>query len=149
MSDLRELYQQIILDHNKKPCNFGTLPRADHQAEGYNPICGDRVIVELKLKRGQLVEIAFQGAGCAISTASASIMTQVVKNKTLDQIEELFRAFQRLVMGKLNATTEGHLGTLAVFRGVSEFPVRVKCATLAWHTLRAALKKSANVISTE
>ena len=149
MSDLRDLYQQIILDHNKSPRNFGTLPRADHRAEGYNPICGDRVKVELNFKSGQIVEIAFQGAGCAISTASASIMTQLVKNKTLDQIEELFRAFQGLVLGKLNAAAEGHLGALAAFRGVSEFPVRVKCATLAWHTLRAALKKGADVISTE
>ena len=147
MSDLRELYQTVILDHHKKPRNFRAQPDADRSAEGYNPLCGDQVTVYLKLDGDVVRDVSFQGAGCAISTASASMMTQVLKGKTRAEAEQLFRGFHDLL------TTEGgserELGKLAVFSGVREFPIRVKCATLAWHTLRAALEGKAKTVSTE
>lgn len=138
MSDLRDLYQEVILDHNRRPRNFGPLPAANHRAEGDNPLCGDKVTVFLDLADDRIRDVAFQGAGCAISTASASLMTEALKGKTVEEARRLFHVFQDLVT---TGAGEGspELGKLAVFTGVREFPMRVKCATLAWHTLLAAL----------
>ena len=140
MSELSELYQQVILDHNKKPRNFRKLESANHSAEGYNPLCGDHLTVYLDLEDGAVKEIAFEGSGCAISKAAASMMTQAVKGKSREQAEELFTEFHSMVTGELDEETEENsLGNLKIFAGVREFPVRVKCATLPWHTLQAAL----------
>ncbi|MCA1579697.1 MAG: SUF system NifU family Fe-S cluster assembly protein [Acidobacteria bacterium] len=140
MSELSELYQQVILDHNKKPRNFRKLESANHFAEGYNPLCGDHLTVYLDLEEGAVKEIAFEGSGCAISKAAASMMTQAVKGKSREQAEELFTEFHSMVTGELDEETqENSLGNLKIFAGVREFPVRVKCATLPWHTLQAAL----------
>ncbi len=147
MSLLRDLYQEVILDHSKSPRNFAQLSDANRQADGYNPLCGDKVTVYLKVEDGVVEDVSFKGAGCAISTASASLMTQAVKGKGLAETEELFKSFHGLVTGKAEEGVE--LGELMAFQGVSEFPVRVKCATLAWHTLQAALEKEAGIISTE
>jgi len=150
MSDLRELYQELIIDHSKRPPNFRVLEGADRKAEGFNPLCGDKVTVYLELDNGRINNIGFQGKGCAISTASASVMTETLKGKTLAEAEALFGIFHDLVMGKPPAGGKApELGKLAVFSGVSEFPVRVKCATLAWHTLNAALKDTGETVSTE
>jgi nitrogen fixation NifU-like protein len=148
MSDLRELYQEVILDHHKKPRNFRRPAEANRSAVGYNPLCGDKVTVYLQLEDGRVKDIGFQGSGCAISTASASLMTESVKGKTPAEAEALFHRFQDLVRGEAPADGPG-LGKLAVFAGVREFPVRVKCATLAWHTLRSALQGKAEPVSTE
>jgi nitrogen fixation NifU-like protein len=140
MSELSELYQQVILDHNKKPRNFRKLEQANHSAEGYNPLCGDHLTIYVDLEDNSVKEIAFEGNGCAISKAAASMMTQAVKGKSRDQAEELFNEFHSMVTGELDEETEeNNLGNLRIFAGVREFPVRVKCATLAWHTLHAAL----------
>jgi nitrogen fixation protein NifU and related proteins len=147
MSDLRELYQEVILDHYKKPRNFRALPDANRKLEGYNPLCGDRITVYLKVEDGVVKDISFQGSGCAISTASASMMTDSLKGKSIDQAETIFRGFQNLVTGKDSGAAD--LGKLAVFTGVREFPVRVKCATLAWHTFHAALEGEEKPVSTE
>jgi len=150
MSDLRELYQDLIIDHSKRPRNFCVLETANHTSEGYNPLCGDKVTVFLELEQDRVKNVSFQGSGCAISTSSASVMTESVKGKTLAEVEALFDVFHNLVTGKPadgGATPE--LGKLAVFSGVSEFPVRVKCATLAWHTLHAALQDKGETVSTE
>jgi nitrogen fixation protein NifU and related proteins len=149
MSDLRELYQAVILDHHKKPRNFRKPAEADQSAEGYNPLCGDKVTVYLKVEDGVIRDIGFQGTGCAISTASASMMTERLKGKTLAEVKDLFQEFHDLVTGVSPAPDEERLGKLAVFAGVREFPVRVKCATLAWHTLNAALQGERQTISTE
>lgn len=150
MSDLRELYQELILDHCKKPRNFRRLEEATRKVDGFNPLCGDRVTVYVDLEDDRVKDISFQGSGCAISTASASVMTETVKGKPRAEVEALFERFHQLVTGKPPATADGPaLGKLAVFSGVSEFPVRVKCATLAWHTLRAALNDAGETISTE
>lgn len=147
MSLLRDLYQEVILDHSKSPRNFNELSDANRKADGHNPLCGDKVTVYLKLNDGVVEDVSFTGIGCAISTASASLMTQAVKGKSLAATKELFESFRGLVMGK---TDEGQeLGELVVFQGVSEFPVRVKCATLVWHTLQLALKEEEGVVSTE
>jgi len=148
IGSLDELYQEVILDHYRKPRNYGTLPGADRSAEGHNPLCGDRIALQLKMKGDVIDEIRFQGKGCAISTASSSIMTETVRGKTRAEAGAAFEKFHDLVMGKGNGA-DGGLGKLAVFAGVSEFPVRVKCASLAWHTLKAALEGSGNTISTE
>jgi nitrogen fixation NifU-like protein len=145
---LRELYQEVILEHSKKPRNFHTLETANHKAEGYNPLCGDHFTVYLDVKDGAISDIGFQGSGCAISKASASMMTQMLKGKTEAEAEALFTKFHDLVTGHTGGTGED-LGKLAVFAGVSEFPLRVKCATLAWHALRAALHGDQEAISTE
>ena len=146
MSELSELYQQVILDHNKKPRNFRKLETASHTAEGYNPLCGDQLIVYLNVEDDLVKEVAFEGSGCAISKASASMMTQAVKGKSKEQAEKLFNEFHSMVTGELNEETEENtLGNLKIFAGVREFPVRVKCATLAWHTLHAALNKKDQV----
>jgi nitrogen fixation protein NifU and related proteins len=150
MSDLRDLYQQVILDHQKKPRNFRALPMANRHAEGFNPLCGDKVHLYLKMENGVIQDVGFQGTGCAISTASASMMTESVKGKTPAEAEALFKKFQELVTGESGKTTPApDLGKLEVFTGVREFPVRVKCATLAWHTLRAALEGEEKPVSTE
>jgi len=147
-SDLRDLYQEVILDHNRKPRNFGALPGADHTAEGSNPLCGDRVKVFLKMNGDVLEGITFEGAGCAISTASASLMTEALAGKTAVEARALFDQFHELLtVGE--AGDPETLGKLAVFSGVREFPMRVKCATLAWHTLKAALEESDRPVSTD
>lgn len=147
MSYLDDLYQEIILDHSKKPRNFKELSDANHKADGYNPLCGDKVSVYLKLEDGFVEDLSFMGSGCAISTASASLMTETLKGKSLGEIETLFKNFHKLVTGKSVASTQ--LGKLAVFYGVSQFPVRVKCATLVWHTLQAAIESKPETVSTE
>ncbi len=151
MLELRELYQELILDHNKNPRNYHALDHADHEAEGFNPLCGDRIKVFLQMDGDKIKEIGFQGSGCAISKASTSMMTAAVKGKTKQETEEIFNQFHLLVAGKTIETFDQNLlGKLAVFSGVREFPVRVKCATLAWHTLRAALKgEEGKTVSTE
>jgi nitrogen fixation protein NifU and related proteins len=145
---LRDLYQEVILDHNRRPRNFGPLPSANHQAEGYNPLCGDKVTVFLDLQDDRIQDVAFQGAGCAISTASASLMTEALKGKTVEEAREIFHGFHELVTTGAGEDSE-ELGKLAVFSGVREFPMRVKCATLAWHTLLAALDEQGQPVSTE
>src|SRR5207245_2022325 len=150
MSDLRELYQEVILDHHKKPRNFRALEGARH-VEGYNPLCGDKVTVYVKLDGDVIRDVSFQGSGCAISTASASMMTESLKGKTRAQAEELFQSFHDVLTGKHEgAIDEEKLGKLTVFSGVREFPVRVKCATLPWHTFHAALAgEESKTVSTE
>jgi nitrogen fixation NifU-like protein len=149
MSELSELYQQVILDHNKKPRNFGKLDAANHSAEGFNPLCGDQLTVYLNLEDDTVKGVAFEGSGCAISKAAASMMTQAVKGKSKAEVEHLFQEFHSMVTGELNEETEANsLGNLKIFAGVREFPVRVKCATLPWHTLHAALNKE-DQVSTE
>jgi len=137
MSDLRDLYQEVILDHNRHPRNFGAIPEADRTAEGSNPLCGDRVKVFLKMNGDVIQGVTFEGAGCAISTASASLMTEALEGKTEAEARALFDRFHELMT--VGAEDPEALGKLAAFSGVREFPMRVKCATLAWHTLKAAL----------
>jgi SUF system NifU family Fe-S assembly protein len=147
MSDLRELYQEVILEHSKHPRNFRALQTANHKAEGFNPLCGDHYTVYVDVHDGSIRDISFEGTGCAISKASASMMTQSLKGKSPGEAEALFSKFHELVTGHSGSTTD--VGKLAVFAGVSEFPIRVKCATLAWHALRAALKGEQEAVSTE
>ena len=150
MSDLSELYQEVILEHSKAPRNCRELAMANHRAEGLNPLCGDHYTVYLDLDGDSIRDISFQGSGCAISKASASMMTQSVKGKTRADAERLFDQFHELVTGKSSASgNRAELGKLAVFSGVSEFPVRVKCATLAWHALQAAMRGKQETVSTE
>jgi nitrogen fixation NifU-like protein len=147
MSELSELYQQVILDHNKKPRNFRELENANHTAEGYNPLCGDQLKIYLNLENDSVRDISFVGSGCAISKAAASMMTQAVKGKSREEAEQLFSDFHKMVTGESEDELSS-LGNLRVFAGVRDFPVRVKCATLAWHTLHAALNNE-EVVSTE
>jgi nitrogen fixation NifU-like protein len=150
MAELRDLYQEVILEHSKAPRNFKKLDSANHHAEGFNPLCGDRFTVYLDLEGGKVKDIAFQGSGCAISKASASMMTQSVKGKTIAEAERLFEHFHKFVTTQEHADSDTEqLGKLAVFSGVAEFPARVKCATLAWHTLQAALEGKQQSVSTE
>jgi len=149
MTDLQDLYQELILYHGRRPRNFGKLADANKTAEGYNPLCGDKIRVYVKVGGDVVEDIKFEGAGCAISTASASIMTDALKGKTRAESEQLFKAFHDLVTGHQQEAETQDLGKLAVFSGVSEFPTRVKCATLSWHTLRAALSGDGEVVSTE
>ena len=146
MNELSDLYQEIILDNYKNPKNFGVIENASHRAYGDNPLCGDKLALHLKVKDGMIEDIRFKGAGCAISTASASLMTEAVKGKSKEEVHLLYEKFHPMVTGKGKGES---LGKLEVFAGVSEFPVRVKCATLAWHTLRAALNQMSNTVSTE
>ncbi|HEX8136157.1 MAG TPA: SUF system NifU family Fe-S cluster assembly protein [Pyrinomonadaceae bacterium] len=140
MSELSELYQQVILDHNKKPRNFRKLEEANRTAEGYNPLCGDQLTVYMLLDGDVVRDVSFEGQGCAISKAAASMMTQAVKGKTKQEVEVLFDEFHRMVTGQLDEqTTQNHLGRLTIFSGVRDYPARVKCASLSWHTLHAAL----------
>ena len=150
MSDLRDLYQDVILEHSKAPRNYRALASANHKAEGFNPLCGDHFTVYVDLENDAIRDISFQGSGCAISKASASMMTQVLKGKTKAEAEKIFGDFHGVVTGHESADgSKPDLGKLAVFGGVSEFPVRVKCATLAWHALHAALEGQAEAVSTE
>jgi len=149
MSELSDLYQEVILDHGKRPRNFGKLDGATHRAEGRNPLCGDHLVLEARLEGGKVAEARFVGDGCAISKASASVMTGLVKGKTPAEVDELFQVFHRLVTEGPGAMPDLEaLGKLAVFGGVHDFPTRVKCASLAWHTLRAALA-GGGIASTE
>ena len=148
MTELDELYQEVILEHSKAPRNYRRPEATNRSAEGYNPLCGDRFTVYLEMDGDVVRDIGFQGAGCAISKASASMMTQTVKGKTKAEAQKIFERFHDLVTGHGHAS-EAELGKLAVFSGVSEFPVRVKCATLAWHTLQAALEGTQEKVSTE
>ncbi len=149
-NDLRELYQQVILDHNKSPRNFKKLETANHYAEGYNPLCGDRIDIYVKLDDDKIEDISFVGSGCAISKASASLMSTMVKGKTIGEAEKIFEKFHHLITGKMDEEVDaGEVGKLAVFAGVREFPSRVKCASLAWHTLISALKEKNKTVTTE
>lgn len=147
MSDLRELYQAIILDHNRRPKNYGALENATSSAEGRNPLCGDEVRVELRVAGDAIEDVRFTASGCAVSRASASIMTQAVKGKSRVETDRLFTQFHALVTGKHkpDATEARALGEMAAFSGVSRFPVRVKCASMPWHTLQAALHRDEHV----
>ena len=146
MSELSELYQQVILDHNKKPRNFRKLADANRRAEGLNPLCGDQLTVYMNLENDLVTDVGFEGSGCAISKASASMMTQAVKGKSKEEAENLFKEFHSMVTGELDEEAEENsLGNLKIFAGVREFPVRVKCATLPWHTMHAALNKEDQV----
>ena len=151
MEDLRDLYQTVILDHNKAPRNFGKLDDANREADGHNPVCGDKLTVYVRVGDDERVEdVRFDGHGCAISTASASLMTEFVKGRTLDEIEQAYGRFHELVTGPPNEPAEADdLGKLAVFAGVREYPMRVKCATLSWHTLNAAIEQSSQPAKTE
>ena len=150
MSDLGELYQEVILDHNKNPRNFKKLADANRSAEGYNPLCGDHVTVYVKLEDGVISDISFQGSGCAISKASASMMTATLKGKTKAEAEVLFDRVHKMLTGELEPEVDSQeLGKLAVLSGVCHFPARVKCASLSWHTLHAALEGDGAAVSTE
>lgn len=149
MSDLRDLYQEMILDHSKRPRNFRKLEDANRTAVGHNPLCGDKLAVYLDVEDGVVKEATFQGAGCAISTASASMMTEAVKGKRVEEAEALFGKFQEMLTTPSDEELGESLGKLDVFNGVREFPARVKCATLAWHTIHAALSGEEDAISTE
>ncbi|WP_321896781.1 Fe-S cluster assembly sulfur transfer protein SufU [Paraburkholderia heleia] len=150
MSDLRDLYQETIFDHYRRPRNCHTVPGATHTAEGYNPLCGDRVTLYLRIEDGVVKDAGFEGAGCAIATASASLMTEALKGRTQAEVEALFERFHAMATAPADrpASAEG-LGKLAVLAGVREFPARIKCATLAWHTLHAALRDERGTVSTE
>ena len=151
MSDLREIYQEVILDHYRKPRNFQILDSATGEARGHNPLCGDRISVYLEVDGGVVKDVAFQGAGCAISTASASLMTEAVKGKTVDEVRALFHHFHEMMTGPEDGVDAGDLGKLEALSGVRQIPIRVKCATLAWHTLKNALddSDSAKPVTTE
>jgi nitrogen fixation NifU-like protein len=150
MADLRDLYQEVILDHHKKPRNFHKLEHANRQADGYNPLCGDKLSVFIQIENGIVKDIGFVGAGCAISTASASMMTESLKGKTEAEARAVFDRFHQLVTDHSEPKPDpATMGKLAVFSGVREYPVRVKCATLAWHTMRAALDGSKETVATE
>ena len=148
MSEIRELYQEMILDHNKSPRNFREMSDATQQVNGFNPLCGDKLVVYLKVKDGAVEDVSFQGTGCAISQASASMMTETVKGKSESEAKKLFEGFHAMLSGKSEADPEA-LGKLVVFHGVNEYPARVKCATLAWHTLKTALDGKDEETSTE
>jgi nitrogen fixation NifU-like protein len=148
-SDLQDLYQEVVLDHGKRPRNFREVEGASHRSQGHNPLCGDQLTVSLKVEGGVIRDIGFQGQGCAISRASASLMTGAVKDKTREEAERLFEQVHKLVTEGPAGVDMEALGKLAVLSGVSEFPARVKCASLAWHTLRAALRGEAEPVSTE
>ncbi len=149
MNELQELYQQVILDHNRNPRNYGELQDATCSAEGFNPLCGDQINVALVVKDGVIEDVKFTGSGCAISKASASIMTSVLKGKTVAEAEQTFDTFHHLVTEEDDDVDMESLGKLAVFAGVREFPARVKCASLCWHTMRNAIEGSGEIISTE
>lgn len=146
--DLKELYRDVILDHNKRPRNFGRIETSDSHADGHNPLCGDRLTVWLRLKDGRIEDIRFEGKGCAISTASASMMTEAVKGKDTAAVQSLYGRIHSLLT-RQDAAPDESLGKLAALSGVREFPARVKCASLCWHTLNAALERSAATVSTE
>jgi nitrogen fixation NifU-like protein len=147
---LRDLYQEVVFDHNRNPRNFRVMEDASRKIEGFNPLCGDRITLYVKVNGGVIEDVSFQGSGCAISTASASLMTEIVKGRTEQEAEHLFELFHRITTGKNdNAVNLEEIGKLAVLAGVRAYPARVKCATLAWHSLQAALRNEAETISTE
>jgi nitrogen fixation NifU-like protein len=148
MSELSELYQQVILDHNKKPRNFREMENANRKSEGFNPLCGDQITLYVYLDGDVISDVSFQGSGCAISKASASLMTDSVKGKTRKEAEDLFEKMHRMLTEDGEADSEA-LGKLVAFEGVRQFPIRVKCASLAWHTLNAALQEKKEAVSTE
>jgi nitrogen fixation NifU-like protein len=147
MSDLNDLYQEVILDHNRRPRNFRRLERPSHHAEGFNPLCGDRIVLDVQLDGDRIADVAFEGSGCAISKASASLMTDRLKGCTVSEARDLFERFQRMVTSAIDQPLDD-MGKLSALGGVREFPVRVKCASLAWHTLKAALDRQ-ETITTE
>lgn len=149
MLDLKDLYQEIIVDHNRSPRNFGALPDADRTLEGYNPLCGDRLKLYLKLDGDRIADIRFDGSGCAISVASASLMTEALKGRTVDEARRLFEDFHQLVTASRAPADTARYGKLAALAGVRDYPARVKCATLSWHTLNSALAGGAAAVSTE
>ncbi len=149
LDDLRDLYQEVVFDHNRNPRNFRKMEDADRTVEGHNPLCGDRITLYLKFDDGRIADVSFQGQGCAISTASASLMTEIVKGKTLEEAEHLFEAFHQIVTGRDDDLKLEELGKLAVLAGVRQYPSRIKCATLPWHSLEAALKGEEQPVSTE
>jgi nitrogen fixation protein NifU and related proteins len=149
MAALDSLYQDLILDHNRKPQNYRTMENANRRAVGNNPLCGDQLVVWLQVDGDKIKDISFQGSGCAISRASASLMTTAVKGKTRREAEALFQSFHQLVRGTLPAAETDNLGKLAAFKGVSEYPIRIKCASLSWHALKAALDQPDAVVTTE
>jgi nitrogen fixation NifU-like protein len=149
MATLDSLYQDLILDHNRRPRNFRIMENANRRAEGNNPLCGDRLTVWLLIDADKIQDISFEGSGCAISRASASLMTAAVKGKTRSEAEALFASFHRLVTGSLPPSEADALGKLVAFKGVSEYPIRIKCASLSWHALKAALEQPDAVVSTE
>ncbi len=147
--ELRDLYQEVIFDHNRNPRNFRVMENADRKVEGFNPLCGDRLTLYLKLDGDVIVDASFQGSGCAISTASVSLMTEIIKGKTEGEAEELFKMVHEMVTGKEDEINLEAIGKLAVLAGVRDYPARVKCASLAWHTLDAAIKNKEKSVSTE
>lgn len=150
MSELESLYQEVILDHNRRPRNFKVLESANRKAEGFNPLCGDRVTIYLEVDDEFVKDVAFQGSGCAISMASSSIMTESLKGKSLVEVERLWTTFHDIVTGESSESSgQTDVGKLAVFGGLSKYPVRVKCATLTWHTLLAALHETQQAVSSE
>lgn len=150
MSELRELYQEVIIDHGRHPRNFGMLPQANCHQEGFNPLCGDKIILHVRENNHVVEDLKFEGSGCAISMASASLMTECLKGKSKDEIEEVFNVFHHWVTAeRVTDVLHEKLGKLAVLGGVREFPARIKCATLAWHTLKAALAGEKELVSTE
>lgn len=150
MSDMRELYQEVLLDHYRRPRNYGKLDNANRHSEGYNPLCGDRITVYLLIEDDTITDIRFEGSGCAICTASSSVMTVTLKGKNISEANAIFGKFHDLVTGPPDEVADANgMGKLAVFHGVREFPVRVKCATLPWHTFRAALEEHSESVSTE
>ena len=148
MASLSELYQNVILEHNRSPRNYRAMPDANREAQGHNPLCGDQVTVQLRVEDGRIQDAAFQGSGCALSRASASLMTAAIKGQTPEAVARLFERFHRLVTGQSDADGPETLGKLAVFSGVSEYPSRVKCVSLPWHTMKAALDRSPDLSST-
>ena len=148
MSEINELYQDVILDHTKKPRNFKVLENANRHIEGYNPLCGDRYTIYLDMDGDVIKDVSFQGSGCAISKSSASMMTTIVKGKKRAEAEEIFENFHKMITGEAGVD-KNKIGKLEVFHGVSEFPVRVKCASLAWHTLKSALAGDEKIVTTE
>ena len=150
MFDLQELYQEVVLDHNRRPRNFKRPDHVNRTAEGFNPLCGDQVNVYLNVEDDVITDVGFEGVGCAISKASTSMMTEGVKGKTTAEAEEIFSAFRAMVTGKAEGASDGELlGDLEVFQGVSQYPARIKCATLSWHALQAALGGSGETVATE
>ena len=150
MYDLEDLYQEIVMDHNRRPRNFGHIKNPTNSAEGFNPLCGDQITLQLRLEDGLVSDVAFSGVGCAISKSSASMMTEELKGKTLDHAENLFEAFRKMITRNPGDSYDSDLlGDLEILQGVSRYPARIKCATLAWHTLHSAIHDENNVVSTE
>lgn len=147
--DLRDLYQEVIFDHNRNPRNFRIIDEPSRRVDGFNPLCGDKLTLFLKIEDQVITDASFQGSGCAISTASVSLMTEIIKGKTETEADALFKQFHEMTTGKTEAINLEAIGKLAVLAGVREYPARVKCATLAWHTLDAALKNQQQAVSTE